>query len=691
MKHAAVTILVLATGTAGMFGMLNTRGGLADPPHKPADLVTSSLPAKTVRLGMPQPQALPAQAFSAGAEATFTTGIAALSRRDGAATLAELDRLDRASVEWQALAWAIAVSGQSWVPSDFIADARSALETWPAGTDMEGNFERALYRENHSPASVLARLDPAHIQTPEGMALLVQAHLDSNDRKTATDLVRRYWRTATMDSAAEDMILKAFGGFLAPADHKARLVHLLFNDRAAQARRMAELAGDKTLVEAFGAITSKAKGRDKLLSAARAKWGNDPAILYLSIRNLRIADRYEEAASRFSAMPTGPALVNPGKWWAEMRIISRGLMEKGAAKAAYDLVAGHVAASPADISEAEFHAGWYALRGLRDSSAADAHFRALLAASPRAHDQARGNYWLGRVAAAGGPGDASAYFRAAARYPATFYGQLAAARLKLPPAQASPFAIDPASRIGFALRPPVRALALFEAAGEDGRARRLYLALARDLDRPADLQLLAEMALAKHGPALSLAIGKAALNQGHDPGLAAFPLGAIPETADISGAGRALAYAIARQESAFNPQAVSPADARGLLQLLPKTAKRVASRYQIAWAEEKLTSDPAYNATLGSHYLGEQIDKFRGSLVLTFAAYNAGPARIPQWIGRYGDPRRMKVDDVVDWVENIPFQETRDYVQKVMENYQIYKSLLKQPADIEADLTAGKG
>ena len=198
------------------------------------------------------------------------------------------------------------------------------------------------------------------------------------------------------------------------------------------------------------------------------------------------------------------------------------------------------------------------------------------------------------------------------------------------------------------------------------------------------------MALDAHGPTLALAIGKTALRQGHDPGLAAFPLGAIPDTADVSGAGKALAYAIARQESAFNPQAVSPANARGLLQLLPSTARRVAKRYQMAYADEKLTEDPAFNATLGSHYLGEQIDKFDGSLIMTFAAYNAGPGRVTQWIRRYGDPRGKDIDAAVDWVESIPFTETRDYVQRVMENYQVYKLLLDEKPDIAADMTAGK-
>ena len=189
---------------------------------------------------------------------------------------------------------------------------------------------------------------------------------------------------------------------------------------------------------------------------------------------------------------------------------------------------------------------------------------------------------------------------------------------------------------------------------------------------------------------LSLQIGKIAFNRGIDVAALAFPVGVIPGDANIAGSGKALAYAIARQESAFNPAAVSPANARGLLQLLPGTAQGVAKRYGLAYSRDRLTSDAAYNATLGAHYLGEQIAEFGGSYILTFIAYNAGPRRVPQWIDRFGDPRGKPIDEVVDWVEMIPFTETRNYVQRVMENYQVYKTRLGQKADIVEDLRLGR-
>ena len=202
--------------------------------------------------------------------------------------------------------------------------------------------------------------------------------------------------------------------------------------------------------------------------------------------------------------------------------------------------------------------------------------------------------------------------------------------------------------------------------------------------------MLAERAERRKDHSLALQIGKSAFYEGRDVAALAFPTGAIPAGANISGSGKALAYSIARQESAFNPTAVSPANARGLLQLLPSTAKAVAKRHGLAYAPDKLTSDPGFNATLGAHYLGEQIDSFGGSYILTFIAYNAGPRRVGEWIARYGDPRDPAVDPV-DWVERIPFSETRNYVQRILENLQVYRVRFggSNKLLIEADLRRG--
>ncbi|TIT90497.1 MAG: ATP-binding cassette domain-containing protein [Mesorhizobium sp.] len=178
--------------------------------------------------------------------------------------------------------------------------------------------------------------------------------------------------------------------------------------------------------------------------------------------------------------------------------------------------------------------------------------------------------------------------------------------------------------------------------------------------------------------------------RGIDVGALSHPLGVIPDTADISGSGKALAYAIARQESEFNVGAISSAGARGLLQLMPGTARQLAKKAGLTFSQTRLTSDAGYNATLGAAFLGEQLDRFSGSYVLTFAGYNAGPNRAAQWVAKYGDPRGKDTDAVVDWIERIPYTETRSYVQRVMENYEVYKMRISGKYDIVGDLVNGR-
>jgi soluble lytic murein transglycosylase len=227
----------------------------------------------------------------------------------------------------------------------------------------------------------------------------------------------------------------------------------------------------------------------------------------------------------------------------------------------------------------------------------------------------------------------------------------------------------------FAALPMVDAIRTLERIGETKYADRLYRTLARQFDSPGELSLLVAQAK-QRDITLALRTPRLPPIAACQSAVLAHPTGVIPAQADISGAGKALAYAIARQESEFNASAVSRAGARGLLQLLPGTARDMARKTGLAFAPERLTTDVAYNATLGSAFLSDQLGRFSGSYVMTFAGYNAGPKRARDWANRYGDPRGKSVEDVVDWIERIPFTETRNYVQRVMENYQVYKMRL---------------
>ncbi|MCV3738535.1 lytic transglycosylase domain-containing protein [Rhizobium sp. TRM96647] len=644
--------------------------------------------------GMPAHEAMGAIESVTGTDAVseqLKDGLDALSNRDPAEALRIRNTLQQDSLDRHILTWAIAVSGQSGVPSFEIATAQKTLKGWPGLKSLRANSERALARENPAPDAVIAAFGTTRAETVDGAMALARARIAKGDQVAALDTLRPYWHADALDRDTETKILTEFGPLLTVADHRRRMEMLLYRERTQQAQRFGDLAESQSLYRAWAAVIGKAKNADALVKAVDPSWHKDPAYAFLRAELANRAEKYALAAELLSkGAPGTDDKAASSAWWVEQRIASRGLTEQGNYAAAYRLVAHHAAKSETDTVEAEFHAGWYALRGLKDPKTASTHFQKILRISNRPLAVSRAWYWMGRAAEAEGSGQANEYFVKAANFGGTYYGQLAAARIGQTGLNVAYPTPSPEDRARFQSREAVRAIDRLAMAGHGWRAASLYRALAEELQSPGELALLAARSETGGDHQLSLQIGKIAFGRGIDVAALAFPVGVIPASANISGSGKALAYAIARQESAFNPAAVSPANARGLLQLLPGTAKGVAKRYGLAYSAEKLTSDAAYNATLGAHFLGEQISDFDGSYILTFIAYNAGPRRVGQWIARYGDPRGKPIDEVVDWVEKIPFSETRSYVQRVMENYQVYKTRLGQKADIVHDLRVGR-
>jgi soluble lytic murein transglycosylase len=657
------------------------------PAVKPLGFVpeTASFPEAITTGSIPRNGAI------APVNSDLKAGLDALSAKDPQQALAIRNTMAAGTLDRHILTWAIATSGLRGVPSYEIASASDELAGWPGLERLRGNSERALLDENPAPAAVLNAFGDTAPETWQGAIILSRALVATGKPAQAAKYIGKVWRGQALDKATEDKILGEFSGLLTAADHKTRMDYLMYRGRVAQAKRFGDMGQAQSLYKAWAAVDAKAGNAGALLNAVDAKWRSDPGYLFARIEYLRRQDKYLEAAKLLQQIPRDRTeLMNSGEWWNEQRIVSRGLVDQGQFKAAYQIVAASVATVPTDIVEAQFHAGWYALRGLQDPTTAETHFRKILQVSNGPLSVSRAWYWLGRSAEAGGPGKASEFFAKAANFPGTFYGQLAAERLgrkTLDVTYPSPTARD---RQNLQQREAVQAIARLEAAGHGWRAAALYLALADQLQSPGELAILTAKAEQAGDHHLSLQIGKIAYGRGIDVAALAFPVGVIPANANISGSGKALAYAIARQESAFNPAAVSAANARGLLQLLPGTAQAVAKRHNITYSKDKLTADAGYNATLGAHYLGEQIQAFGGSYILTFIAYNAGPKRVPEWIGRYGDPRGKPVDEIVDWIERIPFPETRNYVQRVMENYEVYKARLGQTPDIERDLVGGR-
>lgn len=628
---------------------------------------------------------------ASGEVALLKAGLGAIQSMDIGRARRIRDRLPENSIDRHILAWAIAFDGGRDVNSDDIA-AAAVLSGWPGMNRLRRNAERALYRENPEAGAVIKAFEGGKPQTLDGVILLARSYATLGQVRDARAALAPFWRTAKLEASEEQRILKEFSAILLPEDHRARMEGMLYADRIAAAERVAGLGQAEPLAKAWAAVIRGEKSAANLLEAVPAEMRSG-GYYFAKTRYLRWKKKFSEAAAVMLEAPTDrEALVDPDAWWLERRVLSRELVDQGDMKLAYRVAAAHAAESPVNAADAEFHAGWYALRGLKDAKTAARHFARIAEISEGPISRARAYYWLGRAAEAGAgpPADTRYYYLKAALHPTTFYGQLAAQRIgrrTLDVAYPEPSARD---RDNFEQRETVRAVRRLERSGYQELADMLYLAVAEELTKPAELALLAAMAERRGDHTLALKVGKIAVGRGLGIGALSHPVGAIPPDADISSSGKALAYAIARQESEFNTAAVSHAGARGLLQLLPGTAKSVAKKAGLAYSQEKLTSDAAYNATLGAAFLGEQLDRFDGSYVLTFAGYNAGPGRAREWIRRYGDPRGKDLDRVVDWIEGIPFAETRAYVQRVMENYQVYKMRLSGNFDIEADLIRGR-
>lgn len=618
------------------------------------------------------------------------SGLDALSSGDINGARAIRDSLADPSLDRHVLAWAIALRGGDAVPSGEIAAASRMLSGWPGMATLRRNSERALYRENPAPNLVLQAFGGSQPQTREGVVLLARAYLASGNIKAARSVLSPFWRTEKLEAADEAAILEEFGSVIPAADHRARMERMLYADRVTSALRIADLAGAKELAAAWAAVTRGSTDAAALLAAVPAAQ-RGAGYAFAQAEFLRKQKKYAEAAAIVLKAPTDrAALVDPDAWWIERRVLSRELVDAGDVKTAYRIVAAHAAESAANAADAEFHAGWYALRGLNDPNAAAKHFGRIAALGQGPITLSRAYYWLGRAAEAGGPGDAKAYFGQAAAFGTTFYGQLAGERIGCQTLNVAAPAASANDRKTFEAREAVSAIRRLEAAGYERYADALYLDLAGQLTSAGELALLSAMAEQRGNHFLALKVGKIASANGVDVGALSHPVGVIPASADISGSGKALAYAIARQESEFNIGAVSKAGARGLLQLMPGTAQQLAKKAGLTFSQARLTTDAGYNATLGAAFLGQQLDRFDGSYVLTFAGYNAGPRRAAEWVEKYGDPRGKELDAVVDWIERIPYTETRSYVQRVMENYEVYKMRLSGRFDIAGDLVEGR-
>jgi peptidoglycan lytic transglycosylase len=568
----------------------------------------------------------------------------------------------------------------------------SANPSWPSQTFLRRRIEAALWDDKRDDATVWSWFENESPISAKGKFALARVMIARGDRANAERLIRDAWRRDGMTEDTENAALDQFGALLNAGDHKARMDFLLYGtEQEAGGLRAAKRLGSGHLALAKARIAANKKGSNlrALLDAVPRELHGDTGYIFARIQLLRREEKFAEAAQLMLAAPKDPArLHNLDEWWIERRLLARKMLDVGEHRTAY-MIARDAALPSRDIykTEQEFTAGWIALRFLKDPAVAAQHFARIGVGSVNPTALARAGYWQGRAAeAAGRAQEARAAYTRAAEQSTSYYGQLARAKLGLPQIElngvprgrgADRLEIVRAVQLLYELQEREIAIPIFGDMGENG-----------DPDALAGLgELTARYADARG----MLLLGKAALNRGLPFDHYAYPVNGIPPFKQIGPeVEQSVVYAICRQESAFNQAVVSPAQAYGLMQVTPDAGRYVTKRAGVGFDLGRMKTDPVYNATLGAAELGGLLEDYRGSYILTFAGYNAGRGSVKKWIERYGDPRDPKVD-AVDWVEQIPFSETRNYVQRIMENLQVYRARFGGGSrlQIEADLRRG--
>jgi soluble lytic murein transglycosylase len=574
------------------------------------------------------------------------------------------DPLLRKVLTWQAISRG--ASGASFAE---IADFITRNPDWPGQTTLRQRAEEAI--GGASDASVRDWFQRFRPVTPYGKLREAELLLASTQQAAAIAEIRDVWINCELSAFDEKSILARFPGVLRGEDHIKRLDRLLWDGLVESAKRLLPRVPQdyRLLADARMKLADFKPGVEGALAKVPAHLKNDPGLLYERTRWRRRKELYDSALESLLNPPRD--LVRPVMWWTERQILARRALADGKPQLAYRLVAKHGLTEGTAFADAEFLAGWIALRSLHDAQKGYDHFVHLYNGVKLPISRARGAYWAGRAAEALNRQDlAGTWFATAAENATTYYGQLAQTRIGGDAPRR--LAVEPKptgeETTQFRKRELVRAVEMLGEIGETDRLSSFMHKLSEQAKTPGEHVLVA--ALFESVGRLDLAVG-AAKRAGY-AGVMLIQHGYPTIEMPKGDPERPLVLAMTRQESAFERTAVSKSGARGLMQLMPGTASHIAKSRQLPYSADRLLTDGGYNLTLGRAYLEELLDRFSGSYVLSIAAYNAGPARVRQWVDNFGDPRTKSID-VIDWVESIPFTETRNYVQRVLENLQVYR------------------
>ena len=524
------------------------------------------------------------------------------------------------------------------------------------------------------------------------------ALLNIGEIEKGNNLIKDGYINGKLTRKEQAKVIQKFKNLFNQEDHKKRINELLWDGKYRTASRLIKYVDKdyQKLFEARIGLISFSGGVDNLISKVPTRLINHPGLIHDRIR-WRIKKRKYDSALELmidSKISDPDKLQRPEKFWRQKNILIRRLIDKHQYNQAYKLAINHGLTSNADIAEAEWMAGWISITFLDKPKVALQHFKEIWNVSSRPISKARAAYWIGKsYEKIGNKEESHEWYNKASVYNLTFYGQLAGVKSE--------------ENIFF---DPVVNISREESQESIKRNKKVYAAISllNEFDRPKivkkflkDLADREDIVVASNAMRIATDIGRYdfAVQTGKIfyynnviLDTKSFPIVDRPEFGKIMFPDQSLIHSVIRQESQFDPKAGSHAGAKGLMQLMPYTAKRVSQGLNLEYSKNKLTENPNYNVILGSAYLDILLSNLDGSYILTLAAYNAGESRVAAWIKKYGDPRKDDID-AVDWIELIPFKETRNYVQRVLENVQVYSFIennnTPQPYSILENLNRG--
>ncbi len=582
--------------------------------------------------------------------------------------------------------WMTHISPRSGSSFEEITAFMETSEDWPQISALQRRAEESITPETPD-GRILAWFDGHEPVSVDGSMAYARALLGAERKDEATKVIRSAWIEGGFGGVQERQFVERFGSFLRPADHWKRIDRLLWDrqDAGLIERLLPSVSPEQAaLARARLALQDSKSSPEGAVALVPSSYKDDPGLIYDRTRWRRLKDLDEDALALLSHASSNQG--RPDLWWQERSTLARRALQKGLVSEAYKAAANHGLETSSPLyPDAEFLAGWIALRFLKDSDRAETHFRQLWDNAKTVLVRSRAAYWSGRTAdSTNDKSSAREWYSRGAVYLTSYYGQLSASQLRNHdwslPADPKPTTQDTKR---FNNREMTRAIRLMNEVGETRYLRPFFIRLNDTAQTPGERALIGKLALDSGRRDLAVTVARRADRDGvflYDAGWPMMPIASsvTPE--------RALVLALIRQESGFLADIQSPVGARGLMQLMPATAERVAKGLKVSYTPGRL-DDPEFNVQLGASYLSGLLSDFEGSYILALAGYNAGPGRARRWVKDYGDPRDPSVD-VVDWIEMIPFNETRTYVQRVMESVSIYRRKLgsASSASFEQDL-----